>query len=53
MTLRDGETYVVARGNSLWLIARHVYGQGMRYTAIYAANQDTIRDPHRSIRARR
>jgi nucleoid-associated protein YgaU len=46
-TLRDGETYVVARGNSLWLIARHVYGDGPRYTAIYAANQDTIRDPDR------
>lgn len=47
MGLRDGETYVVARGNSLWLIARRVYGQGTRYTAIYAANQDTIRDPDR------
>ena len=45
--LRDGETYVVARGNSLWLIARRIYGQGTRYTAIYAANQDAIRDPDR------
>ncbi|MGD9614613.1 MAG: LysM peptidoglycan-binding domain-containing protein [Alphaproteobacteria bacterium] len=45
--IRDGDTYVVARGNSLWLIARRAYGQGLRYTAIYAANQDTIRDPHR------
>ena len=42
-----GDTYVVERGNSLWRIARHVYGQGTRYTAIYAANQNTIRDPHR------
>jgi nucleoid-associated protein YgaU len=47
MVIRDGETYVVARGNSLWLIARRVYGQGIRYTAIYRANQDMIRDPHR------
>ena len=30
----DRETYVVARGNSLWLIARRVYGRGLRYTAI-------------------
>lgn len=44
---RDGESYVVARGNSLWLIARRVYGQGLRYTAIYQANQDTIDDPDR------
>jgi LysM repeat protein len=47
MAIRDDETYVVARGNSLWLIARRVYGKGLRYTAIYAANQDTIRDPQR------
>jgi nucleoid-associated protein YgaU len=47
MALRDGDTYVVERGNSLWRIARRVYGKGIRYTTIYAANQDTIRDPHR------
>ena len=47
MALHEGDTYVVERGNSLWRIARHVYGQGTRYTAIYAANQNTIRDPHR------
>jgi LysM domain-containing protein len=47
MALRQGDTYVVERGNSLWLIARRVYGKGTRYTAIYAANQNTIRDPHR------
>ena len=35
------------RGNNLWLIARRVYGKGLRYTAIYQANQDTIHDPDR------
>lgn len=40
-------TYTVARGNSLWLIARHVYGRGIRYTAIYTANRSVIRDPDR------
>ena len=36
-----------ARGNSLWLIARRVYGNGLRYTAIYPANQATISEPDR------
>jgi LysM repeat protein len=40
-------TYTVARGNSLWLIARHIYGQGTRYTTIYTANRGLIRDPDR------
>lgn len=43
--LAPGGTYVVQRGNSLWLIARRLYGQGIRYTAIYSANRDQIRDP--------
>ncbi|HEX3952243.1 MAG TPA: LysM peptidoglycan-binding domain-containing protein, partial [Stellaceae bacterium] len=38
-------TYTVRRGNSLWLIARHIYGAGPRYTAIYTANRPQIRDP--------
>jgi nucleoid-associated protein YgaU len=45
--IRDGETYVVERGNSLWLIARRAYGRGTRYTAIYEANQPAIGDPDR------
>ncbi len=43
--ISDAETYVVERGNSLWRIARRHYGKGIRYTAIYGANQDMIRDP--------
>ena len=35
------------RGNSLWLIARQIYGSGSRYTAIYRANHDLIQDPDR------
>ena len=38
--------YMVKRGNSLWWIARRTLGQGVRYTAIYAANRDLIRDPN-------
>jgi nucleoid-associated protein YgaU len=40
-------TYTVARGNSLWLIARHIYGRGTRYTTIYTVNRGLIRDPDR------
>jgi LysM domain-containing protein len=38
-------SYVVQRGNSLWLIARHFYGRGTEYTAIYSANRGQIRNP--------
>ncbi|HEY8564650.1 MAG TPA: LysM peptidoglycan-binding domain-containing protein [Beijerinckiaceae bacterium] len=40
-------TAIVARGDSLWQISRRTYGRGMRYTAIYTANQQQIRDPKR------
>mgnify|MGYP002632019243 CR=1 FL=1 len=36
---------IVQPGNSLWRIARRVYGQGDRYTVIYQANDDHIRNP--------
>jgi hypothetical protein len=42
--VQDGRT-VVQPGQNLWRIARHAYGRGVRYTVIYAANRDTIRDP--------
>ncbi|HVV91977.1 MAG TPA: LysM peptidoglycan-binding domain-containing protein [Hyphomicrobiales bacterium] len=38
-------TVKVVRGDSLWRISRTIYGHGIRYTVIYAANQDQIRDP--------
>jgi hypothetical protein len=41
----DGTRVVVQPGNSLWRIARRVYGEGLRYTVIYEANQEQIRDP--------
>jgi len=36
---------VVQPGNSLWRIARRLYGEGLQYTVIYEANRDQIRDP--------
>lgn len=36
---------IIRRGDSLWRISRRVYGLGVRYSTIYLANQDQIRDP--------
>ncbi len=36
---------IVQPGNSLWRIARRVYGTGFRYTVIYEANAERIGDP--------
>jgi nucleoid-associated protein YgaU len=38
---------VVQPRQNLWRIARRAYGQGVRYTEIYAANRDVISDPAR------
>ena len=41
-----GESAVIVQpGNSLWRISRRVYGEGVRYSVIYQANRDQIRDP--------
>ena len=36
---------VVQPGNNLWRIARKLYGTGFRYTEIYDANKEQIRNP--------
>lgn len=42
-----GETRIIVQpGNSLWRIARHRYGEGQRFTTIYSANKEQIRDPN-------
>lgn len=38
---------IIRRGDSLWRISRRVYGLGVRYSTIYLANQEQIRDPDR------
>ncbi len=40
-----GGSVVVQPGNSLWRLARRLYGEGIQYTVIYEANRDQIRDP--------
>jgi nucleoid-associated protein YgaU len=36
---------IIRRHDTLWQISRRVYGRGIRYSTIYLANQDEIRDP--------
>ncbi len=43
--LADGQVVVVQPGNSLWRIARRVYGEGVQYTIIYSANKQQISNP--------
>ncbi len=37
---------IVQPGNNLWRIAYHAYGHGPRYTVIFQANRDQIRNPN-------
>ena len=40
------DRYVIVQpGNSLWRIARRTYGEGLRYSVIFQANNDQIADP--------
>jgi len=41
----SGEQIVVQPGNSLWRLARRTYGDGLRFSVIYEANRDRVRDP--------
>lgn len=41
----DTHRVVVQPGTNLWRIARATYGRGTRFTTIYHANREQIRDP--------
>ncbi|MCA3559713.1 MAG: LysM peptidoglycan-binding domain-containing protein [Aestuariivirga sp.] len=43
---KDGRV-VIQPGNNLWTIARVLYGSGAKFTMLYEANKDQIRDPDR------
>ncbi|MGT2479952.1 LysM peptidoglycan-binding domain-containing protein [Methylobacterium oryzae CBMB20] len=38
-------TAKITQGDNLWRISQRTYGRGERYTVIYDANQNQIRDP--------
>jgi LysM repeat protein len=40
------KTYTVVKGDSLWAIAKKFYGNGSKYTIIYNANKDKIKNPN-------
>ncbi|WP_137132835.1 LysM peptidoglycan-binding domain-containing protein [Rhizobium sp. FY34] len=46
LTQSEASSVIIRRGDTLWQISRRVYGQGVRYTTIYLANQDQIANPN-------
>ncbi|MEO1318084.1 MAG: LysM peptidoglycan-binding domain-containing protein, partial [Pseudomonadota bacterium] len=44
LALRE-RTITVEKGDSLWRLAENVYGDGLRYSVIFGANDGLIRDP--------
>ena len=40
------ETVIIKHGDNLWRIARSTWGHGVRWSTIYQANTDQIRNPH-------
>lgn len=40
------QTYTVVKGDCLWNIAKKFYGNGSKYTVIYNANTDKIKNPN-------
>ena len=42
--VKPGSLVVVEPGNSLWRIARNTYGSGFKYTVIYDANKEQIKN---------
>lgn len=42
---KNNGTYVVKTGDSLWSIAKKYYGDGSKYTKIYNANKNIIKNP--------
>ncbi len=36
---------IIRKGDNLWTISKRTYGSGLRYTTIYLANRDQIKNP--------
>lgn len=46
LTQSEAASVIIRRGDTLWQISRRIYGQGVRYTTIYLANQQQISNPN-------
>ncbi len=44
--LPEVQTVIIKRGDNLWNIARTNWGTGIRWSTLYQANKDQIRNPH-------
>ncbi|MCB1385003.1 MAG: LysM peptidoglycan-binding domain-containing protein [Nitratireductor sp.] len=44
--IRTGRSVIIRRGDNLWRISRRMLGEGRKYTVIFDANADQIRNPH-------
>lgn len=44
--ITTGSSVIIRKGDSLWRVSQRRYGQGVRYTTIFEANRDQIRDPN-------
>lgn len=42
----SNKSYTVVKGDCLWNIAKKFYGNGSKYTVIYNANKDKIKNPN-------
>lgn len=42
----ENQSYTVKKGDCLWNIAKRYYGNGSKYTLIYNANKDKIKNPN-------
>ena len=40
------QTVMIKHGDNLWTIARNTWGKGIRWSTLYQANKDQIRNPH-------
>lgn len=43
--IKTGASVIIRRGDNLWRVSRRMLGKGVRYTVIYEANKDQIKDP--------
>jgi nucleoid-associated protein YgaU len=44
-TMAGPTTLIIKRSDNLWRISRELYGKGIRWSTIYQANKDQIRNP--------